>query len=234
LSTPRSLLDASYSFETPEGFELQVDLAGPIVRTLAFVIDLMIRAGFMLGLLIILLFLQTELGWALWLLFYFLIEWWYPVVFEIFRNGQTPGKKSMGIQVIQDDLAPITFSSSLIRNLLRAVDFFPSFYTFGYLCMCMHPHFKRIGDVAAGTLVVYKKDAEEYEITDLEEEPQFAPFELEEDEQSAIVEFTMRKETLSEGRQQELASILDPVLKNESKDRVTYLRSVGAWLLGKR
>jgi len=233
LTQSSELLDTAYSLETPDGVDLQVDLAGPIVRTLAFCIDFSIRFAVMLGIVIVSSIMGDKIGWAVTMLSFFIIEWWYPVLFEVFRKGQTPGKRAMGIQVLQDDLTPVSFSASFIRNLLRFVDFLPSFYTFAYVCMVCHPQMKRLGDIAGGTVVVHCEKNTGYSAQDIDEAPILPPFELEEDEQSAIVEFALRNETLSESRQKELADIVNDTFSLKS-DSVEFLRGIGAWLVGKR
>lgn len=85
----------------------------------------------------------------------FLLEWFYPIIFEVYRQGQTPGKKVMAIKVLQDNGIPVGWPTSLIRNLLRAVDFLPMMYGFGVVSMLIARNFRRLGDLAAGTLVVY-------------------------------------------------------------------------------
>jgi uncharacterized RDD family membrane protein YckC len=235
LSSTDSLLDNNYSLETPEGVDLEVELAGPVIRTLAFVIDFAIRALIMFALSLFALFTgSSETAWAIVILAWFIIEWWYPVLFEVLRRGQTPGKKSMGISVINDDLTPIGLGSSLIRNLLRFVDFLPSMYTIGLATIVMNNQFKRLGDIAAGTIVIYDKAKYHHDLNAIEQAAEIPPFDLTEDEQSAFVEFTTRQDTLTEARQQELADILADELPYTDYDRIKRIRGVGAWLLGSR
>jgi len=112
-----AMFDIGHHHETPEGVDLSVDFAGPIVRTLAFAIDFSIRAVVMIAVAIVTTILSTDsqLGMGFFLVFLFLLEWFYPLLFEYFRGGQTPGKKAMGIYVVSDDLTPLSFSSALIR-----------------------------------------------------------------------------------------------------------------------
>jgi len=235
LSIQQALLDNAYTLETPEGVDLTVELAGPIVRTLAFTIDLCVRMLIMFVFAIVVLLLGlNNLGTALYLLAMFVIEWLYPVLFEVLRRGQTPGKKAMGISVINDDLTPVSLGASLTRNLLRFADFLPSMYTIGYITMSINPHFKRLGDIAAGTIVIYSKIDTKHDLDDIDEAAEIPPFELTEDEQSAIVEFTVRKESLSDSRQEELANIISEELPYNDRERISRLRGVGAWLLGSR
>ncbi|MFT7560850.1 MAG: putative RDD family membrane protein YckC [Flavobacteriales bacterium] len=229
-----TLFDTSYELETPEGVDLHVELAGPVVRTLAFTIDFFIRFTVLIVLGIASLLLGGgNVSWAIWLLAYFLLEWWYPVLFEVFRFGQTPGKKAMGLAVVNDDLTPISIGPSLVRNLLRAADFLPFCYTSGFICMAAHPHFQRLGDIAAGTIVIHQAGQDLAQATP-DIHPTVPPFELNSDEQTAIVEFTLRHKELSDDRQQELAEILKDSFNSRPEQLVPSLRSIGAWLLGAR
>ncbi|VUD69179.1 hypothetical protein TDB9533_04545 [Thalassocella blandensis] len=228
-----SRCDISYSLETPEGVDLQVELAGPVVRVLAFTIDFAWRLLALVLCLIGLGIFGSKIGSGIWLLAFFLIEWFYPVLFEVKRHGQTPGKKAMGIMVVNDDLTPVNWGTSIIRNLLRAADFLPFAYLLGLFSMAAHPQFQRLGDIAAGTLVIHKTDNEQSHSIP-KSTPVPPPFELNEREQTAIVEFTLRHQTLSDDRQQELASILEQTMDKKPQTILEHLRGIGAWLLGAR
>jgi len=87
----------------------------------------------------------------------FLFYWGYYVFFEMLWNGQTPGKRWTGLRVIRTDGTPITLSESFIRNLTRIVDFLPAAYGVGIVTMFIDKRSRRLGDLAAGTLVVYDR-----------------------------------------------------------------------------
>ncbi|MCI0552028.1 MAG: RDD family protein, partial [Anaerolineae bacterium] len=87
----------------------------------------------------------------------FIFYWGYYIFFEIFWNGQSPGKRRVGIRVIRTDGTPITLSESLIRNLTRAVDFLPAAYGIGIITMFIDKQSRRLGDLAAGTIVVHDR-----------------------------------------------------------------------------
>jgi uncharacterized RDD family membrane protein YckC len=140
-------------FETPEGIDLGLRVAGPISRALAWIIDAFIRYSVLFALSTVLASLLS-FGMGLFLILLFLLEWFYPVVFEVVR-GATPGKKAMGLLVVHDNGTPVGWSASMIRNLLRSVDFLPFFYCAGLISILLNSRFKRLGDLAAGTLVVY-------------------------------------------------------------------------------
>jgi len=87
----------------------------------------------------------------------FLFYWGYYIFFEMLWNGQSPGKRWTGIRVIRTDGTPITLSESFIRNLTRLVDFLPFAYGIGVICMFLDKQSRRLGDLAAGTLVVHDR-----------------------------------------------------------------------------
>ena len=151
----RRLLDTSRSIGTPEGIELTLRLAGPVPRALAWLIDFAIRVG---ALIVFAMVIGPfgNLGQAAFLLAWFLLEWLFPAWCEVQWNGQTPGKKALGIAVLNDDGTPVRWPAALARNLLRAVDFLPFFYGFGLAAMLINRDFKRLGDLAANTLVAYR------------------------------------------------------------------------------
>jgi uncharacterized RDD family membrane protein YckC len=84
----------------------------------------------------------------------FVIQWGYHVFFEVRRQGQTPGKKLCGLRVVDSRGLPITFQQSFIRNVVRALDFAPAFYGVGALSCLLTRHRRRLGDLAADTLVI--------------------------------------------------------------------------------
>jgi len=224
------LLDTSYRVEIPGGIELEAQIVGPIPRFLAFSIDFVIRALF-LFIFAIASIPFGKLGFAFWFIFWFLIEWFYPVLFEIYRRGQTPGKKMLGISVVQDDLTPVTFGTSLLRNLLRVADFLPFFYLFGLMTMVSNRRFQRLGDLAAGTLVIsVRESAKPAAIDNIT--PLAPATSLLRNEQTAMVDFLHRSQQLSLPRQQELASILDGITHDKNDERVDQLQRIGAWFLG--
>jgi uncharacterized RDD family membrane protein YckC len=84
----------------------------------------------------------------------FSLLWGYYVLFEMIWNGQSPGKRWVGLRVIKSTGAPISLVDSIIRNLVRLVDFMPAYYGVGVIVMFFNDQARRLGDFAAGTLVV--------------------------------------------------------------------------------
>ena len=196
------LTDTVRRHETPEGIRLELRLAGPVVRACAWSIDMLIRA-ILYGLVSGIFAFFGGVGTSVMLIMFFLIEWFYPVVFELY-NGASPGKKAMGLVVMQDNGTPVTFSSSLIRNLLRAADFLPFLYAAGLLSMLMSRNFQRLGDLAAGTLVVYR-ETDQARVKLAAAEVRRPPVDLSVDEQWELSRFAERCPQLSQERPSEHA-----------------------------
>lgn len=87
----------------------------------------------------------------------FALLWGYYLLFEMIWNGQSPGKRWVGLRVIKDSGAPISFVDSTIRNLVRLVDFLPVYYGIGVIVMFFNDRAQRLGDLAAGTVVVRER-----------------------------------------------------------------------------
>ncbi|SDK62017.1 RDD family protein [Microbulbifer yueqingensis] len=228
------MLDTSYTVETPEGIDLQAQAAGPVPRILAYAVDLFYRTLIVVALWVGLMLagLNTA-GWGLWLVGSFLLEWFYPVVFEVLRNGQTPGKQAFGLAVVNANLTPVSWSASLLRNLLRFADFLPFAYGIGLVSMTLSGQFRRLGDMAADTVVIYR--AAQGARTSLPELPACVPPRgLDAEDQRAIISLTERHRDLSEARQQELAGLLEPVTGKTGANALQFLRGIGLWLLGAR
>ena len=227
---PSTPLDTHYQIETPEGIDLLLRPAGLPSRALAFAFDLGAR-GIIMGILLVPLALLGNVGIGLGSLLLFVVSWWYMVLFEVLNHGCSPGKQVMGLRVVQDDGTPIGWSASLIRNLLRFVDMLPFGYFLGAISCLQHPHFKRLGDLAAGTLVVYR------DLPLVRPSIPQAPalrlsFALELSEQRAILGFAERQAELSAERVHELAAILAGPLQVPAPRAVEQLNGVARGLLG--
>ncbi len=242
------MLDTTREIEIPEGVELSIAVAGLVSRSLAFMIDILIRWT-VLGIISAFLGYLGYFGQGLFFILVFLVEWFYPVLFEVLNQGQTIGKKSLDIMVINDDGTPVDWSSSIVRNLLRFADFLPMLFGFGVLSMLINKDFKRLGDLAAGTIVVHKKNITKFSKKNKNEEKKDildqdglspkTPLNLE--EQSAIMNFAERSEKMSIARTHELAGILAPWLEqpnsdsskdNSSENNALLLKRMAKWLRG--
>ncbi|MGA2673413.1 MAG: RDD family protein [Terracidiphilus sp.] len=158
------------SIETPELVSIEMPLAGIGSRFIALLVDYLIwSAGFVVLSLLFLIFLPgirafSEISeqWAIAIVIFivFLVQWGYFTLFEAFWNGRTPGKRVARIRVIQRSGRAIGLFESMARNLVRYVDQLPFCYAVGVIAMFVTRQHQRLGDLAAGTLVV-KDRAEE-------------------------------------------------------------------------
>jgi uncharacterized RDD family membrane protein YckC len=227
------LLDTHYAMETPEGIELELRVAGVMVRSAAWVIDLVMRL--LLYFICIYAFSWLHnVGWGIISILVFMLEWFYPVLFEVYFHGASIGKRAMKIKVVHDNGTPIGWSASLIRNLLRAVDFLPFFYGLGLISMLSNRQFKRLGDLSAGTIVVYHnpENAELAEFPTAEALPINLPLTLQ--EQKAIINFAQRAPNLAPERAQELAEIVTPLTGMDKPNAVLHLYRLANGLIGRQ
>ena len=219
-------IDTVRLHETPEGVDLALRVAGPAPRAIAYLVDLVIRFALLLVVLPLAAF--SGFGTGLILLAVFGLEWLYPVVFEV-RSGATPGKRTMGLMVVHDDGTPVRLPASLIRNLLRAVDFLPMLYCVGLVSMLVDRDFRRLGDLAAGTLVVYA-DPPPAKPTIPQATAQAPPAGLPVEAQQAILAFAERGHALSDARRIELAEILAGGVGRRGDAAVAQINAWAAWL----
>ena len=157
------------SIETPEQVALEFPVAGIGSRFVALLLDHLIQLGIVIGAGLVFFLVESATGshrvenlaskWfdALLIVFFFLLYWGYFALFEAFWRGQTPGKRVMKLRVIKDAGRQITLFESLARNLLRLVDYLPGLYLTGVITMLCNKRNKRLGDLAAGTLVVHER-----------------------------------------------------------------------------
>lgn len=219
-------IDTLRIHETPEGVNLELRVAGPVVRAAALAIDTLLRAALYLALTPLLAFSGVGIGLAL--LGFFLLEWFYPVFFEL-RSGATPGKRAMGLAVVHDDGTPVGSAASLIRNLLRVADFLPMFYAAGLVSCLLDRDFRRLGDLAAGTLVVHVEPP--LKPQSIPERPPIAlPLHLDLATQQAVLAFAERSPRLSVGRRAELAEVLIGPLGHRGKAAAEALLGHANWL----
>jgi uncharacterized RDD family membrane protein YckC len=150
---------------TPEGVDVDLTLAGIGSRFIASLIDTAIKLAVFIGFYIFL-FGGTSLigggqvnaiGAAAFYIVSFFIWFGYDVLFETLASGRTPGKRWTGLRVVRIGGRPVGFVSSSIRNMVRIVDFLPSLYLVGMIATVSTRMNQRLGDLAAGTVVVREK-----------------------------------------------------------------------------
>jgi len=226
------MLDTLREVETPEGLALDLRCAGVFARAYAWLLDFGIRisAVFVLGTLLAL--LGTG-GQGLMYVAMFLVYWGYPIAFEVFNDGQTIGKRVMGLRVINGNGTPVTWLPSVVRNLLRTVDMLPFGYGAGLVSSLLDPAGRRLGDHAAGTLVVHA-EREATRAPAPPSPPRAPTLPLRQDEQGAIVAYAERSVQMTPERQAELANLLQPLTGARDESGVRIVLGLANHLLGRR
>ena len=229
------MLDTVVAAETPEGILLELRPAGLSARFYAFLIDWVIRLAIVYAALMLAAFMGG-IGAAFFLILLFALEWLYPIAFELTASGATPGKKVLGLKVVIDNGLPITPAASVARNILRAADFLPFGYGFAIVSMLLRRDCKRLGDIAAATIVVHERAAARK--TALPEVPPVAPARaLAPADQAALVALAARAPRLTAERLDELAALAAAVSGDAGRSGPEVTRrvlGVAQWVLGRR
>jgi uncharacterized RDD family membrane protein YckC len=205
--------------------------ASPTARAYSWAIDTAIFGLFMLiASLLISSFGSAKLSNGIMLVLLFVSYWGYPILCEIYNNGQTIGKRLMHLRVIRDDGLPVGWRESSLRNLLLVADFLPLLYLSGLVCMLFDIRFRRLGDLVAGTLVVY------HEKPAPRSPPQHTPpiplpYSLTPEQQRALVDLFEREASLPAARLAELGSIAEPLTACSGADSLDQMRGYVAGIL---
>lgn len=152
-----------YLVETPENIELAYDVAGIGSRFLAAIVDSALIGVAQVILLFAFGLASESFAFAESVLVAagavlgFAILWGYYIAFELVWNGQSPGKRLIGLRVVSEGGRPITVLGSAIRNVIRLIDFLPAMYGIGVVTMFIDRRARRLGDLASGTLVVRER-----------------------------------------------------------------------------
>jgi uncharacterized RDD family membrane protein YckC len=172
MSSASSPIDTTVDIVTPENIAFHYRVAGPFRRFPAYLIDVCIRIAILFGLAIVASLLSLGLGaasLAVWILAEFTLSWFYGGLFETYWNGQTPGKRILGIRVLTAQGRPVNGYQAVLRNIMRAVDMGPLIsaelfggpavpliptYALGLVVMATNRRFQRLGDVVCRTMVV--------------------------------------------------------------------------------
>ena len=229
-------LDTLQSIELAEGVEIQLRMAGPYVRALAYLLDLIVRVGIvaLCGLILLLgsMVLGFNVAYGLYLLISFLVIFFYYIIFEAGKRGASPGKRVMGLRVVDTSGAPITFGQAFLRNMLRFADSMPiPSYGFGLLSTLLSKRFQRLGDLLANTVVVYDR------LPDMQASSlppvlnSVAPgVPLSREEQAALAGFAERGGMWSEARRIELADHARELTGTTGQQGMTRLLGMAHWL----
>jgi uncharacterized RDD family membrane protein YckC len=233
-------LDTLQSVELAEGVEIRLRMAGPMPRAGAYLIDFLIRSAVLIIGSIIVMFAGFVIGGmvagGLIMIAWFLLDWIYPVLFESGKRGATPGKRAVGLRVVQATGSPITFGQAVVRNFLRFIDGMPFFsYGIGLTSCLATKRFQRLGDLAAGTVVIYDR---------MPHSPQIAapppinplplPVALTADETRALALFRERAGLWSEGRRIEIADQASALTGTTGPAGVSRLMAMAHWVQEKR
>jgi uncharacterized RDD family membrane protein YckC len=194
--------------QTPEGIEFVLHPAGLPVRACAYGIDVLIQWICVGAAYLIIGALRDLLGLWMLLLIRFTITWFYHVICECFFKGQSVGKRIFGIRVVMSSGAPVKAGASLMRNLLRSADAVMFLYLIGLLSLCLSRGYRRVGDWAADTLVVYTSVSRPlYRITggapDIPVQSPASPLSYE--EKQSVLNFARRYPLLGRARAGEIA-----------------------------
>jgi uncharacterized RDD family membrane protein YckC len=172
--TDQPLSSDLLSVETPESVAFAYRLAGLGSRGFALILDTLVVSLIGIGEALAGLGLYEALNLssarladtaAPWIIgaavvIVFLTAWGYFIVGEVFGNGRTWGKRWLGLRVVRDDGSRVRAGDSVIRNLLRLADVLPGNYTLGMFAILFTPQHKRLGDMAAGTVVIRDETTE--------------------------------------------------------------------------
>lgn len=156
------------SIATPEGIHLDVTLAGLGSRFVAFLVDQFIQWSIVFAFAIAVAVGASgvdsdlegtagTLAGALFIVVLFLSQFGYPVLFEAMASGRTPGKRVAGLRVVEVGGRPIGFRAAVIRSVVRIVDALPGLYLVGIVAILASKRNQRLGDMAAGTIVVLER-----------------------------------------------------------------------------
>jgi len=210
------------TLDTPEGVQLELTLAGVGSRFTAALVDYLIQG-------VILLALGLVLGYgvgidpgaggfalAIFSICFFLVFTGYDVSFEVLNSGRTPGKRLNGLRVVRESGAPVTFATSAVRNVLRLIDILPGWYIVGIASILITGRNQRLGDLAAGTVVVRDRRVlpPEFRASPSLEAPAWDTSAIRPDEIDTVVAFLARRYQLDHGARvqlgRELAGRLRP------------------------
>lgn len=229
-------LDTDVRIETPEHIVFRHRVAGPARRAVAHLVDLILVYGALLGIALVVVLAIGDLdqvksttaglGVGILLVLAFFAQWVWFGLWEGLR-GATPAKLALGLRVVTTTGQPIGLAAAAVRNLLRAADALPTGYLVGVLSMMATSRFQRLGDLAAGTMVVVEPRAVRAAPIRLvppldAREAASVPDEiaLDAEERAAVELFLRRRGTLGEARERELASMVAGALARKYDVRI--------------
>ncbi|MCF7731507.1 MAG: RDD family protein [Akkermansiaceae bacterium] len=243
MNTAEPKLDTLQAVELAEGVEIRLRMAGPMLRMAAYLIDCVIKFVGMMVVFIVLMLAGMAVGdrvmWGMMALVAFFAEWFYPMVFEVGKRGATPGKRMVGLRVVQVTGSPLTLGQAFVRNILRWVDALPLMvwptYGVGMVSCLATRRFQRLGDLAAGTVVIY--DRQPLLPVLIAPPPITAvplPVGLTSDETRTLVLFRERAGLWSAGRRQEIGEQAECLSGARGAEGVSRLMAMAHWVQEKK
>jgi uncharacterized RDD family membrane protein YckC len=228
--------DTLQSVELADGVEIQLRVAGVAIRSVAYMIDLLIRICLYAGVAFVAFWLLPKLvgpqvTFGLFLLFVFFMEGFYNVIFEAGARGATPGKRAMKLRVMSVTGGPVTMAQAVMRNFLRVADFMPFLYLTGIVCMLFTRRFQRLGDLVANTVVTYAEVP--VAITagaEIRAERRAPSQVLTREEQAALLQFIARAPLWADERRIELATLAQPLTQATGVEGLRRLCGMALWL----
>ena len=205
------------TIDTPEGVPLELTLAGVGSRFSSALVDYLIQFVILVALAILLSviglhpFSGATFASAMWVLILFVVFWGYDIAFEVLNSGRTPGKRLNGLRVVRESGAPVNFTTSAVRNVLRIIDILPPpTYLVGITAILATSRNQRVGDLVAGTLVVRERRTlpQETRISPSVQVPAWDTSAIGQDELDAVVAFLGRRGELPAGARLQLAGEL--------------------------
>jgi len=181
----------------------------------------------------------NAIGLALVLLSSFVVVWGYYIIAELVTDGRSPGKRAVGLRVVRADGFPMGFAESVVRNLVRIVDFAPGMYGIGLVAMMIGKRTQRLGDLAAGTIVVKERVGHDKgTIPEIPVPTAAAPLPvtrvtsaLSPGELDLLASFRARAPTLAPAVRARLAAQIAPILRARLSDASTIDDESWLWAL---
>ena len=202
------------TLDTPEGVQLELTLAGVGSRFTAALLDYLIQAAILVALVLVFRFGfgyglgDGAWGAAIFFVLAFVLFNGYDIAFEVLNSGRTPGKGWNGLRVVRESGAPVSFGASAVRNVLRMIDLLPGMYLVGIFSILVTGRNQRLGDLAAGTLVVRDRRPlpTEYNPSYLVQTPAWDTGAIRAEELDAVTAFLARRFELSPGARLQVAA----------------------------
>jgi len=204
------------TIDTPEGVPLELTLAGVGSRFASALLDYILQIIILVALALVLGYGAglspggSALSSAAWIVGFFLVFWGYDVAFEVLNSGRTPGKALNGLRVVLESGAPVTFVPSAIRNVIRIIDLLPGTYLVGMVSIVVTRRNQRVGDLAAGTLVIRepRRLPPEVLVSPSVQAPAWDTSAIGQEELDAVATFLARRGDLAAGARIQIAAEL--------------------------